>query len=224
MIERYLGVTLDRNIAEKCRICNDRNIYSTNGSCIHGKFHGSSGDMEKSNTLQLFKNSLSLGFKYTTLVMDGDISVMPALKELAPYGPDETILKLECKNHLRKRIRTGLTGWGQGWKFSEAQVREKARVAKVERAEANAKTALEKSRRGARRQKLVEYGTSRKLIEAAMKNPKKQSVLSVLKPKNGKSRAPIHFLQVLEFPVLNLGKVPCLGRHIVVRDRISLRS
>ena len=86
-------------MAEKCRICENRNIHETNYSCRHGKFHGHSGDMEKSNTLRLFENSINLGFKYSTLVMDGDIAVMPALQELAPYGC-EKIRKLECKNHF----------------------------------------------------------------------------------------------------------------------------
>ena len=112
--ERYTGAPLAVMMAEKCRTCANRDVHSTNGSCPKGKFHGYSGDMEKFNILRLFENSLSIGFKYTSVVMDGDIQVMPALKQLAPFGP-ELPDKVECKGHLCKKARGWHTTFGAAW-------------------------------------------------------------------------------------------------------------
>ena len=127
--ERFTGVPLDVSVAEKCRLCKDRDTYETNGKCQYNKFHGSSGDMEKFNILQLFLNSLKLGFKYTTLVMDGDCSVLPSLNKLKPYG-EQKIHKLECKSHLGKRARSNLSTWGDTWTLPLGKSREEARVSK----------------------------------------------------------------------------------------------
>ena len=104
--ERYTGAPLAVMMAEKCRTCADRDVHSTKGRFPKGKFHGYSGDMEKFNILRLFENSLSIGFKYTSVVMDGDIQVMPALKQLRPYGP-ELPDKVECRAHLCKKAFGG---------------------------------------------------------------------------------------------------------------------
>ena len=45
--------------------------------------------------------------RYTVLLSDGDNKTMQELNESRPYG-DKEITKLECANHIYKRMGTGL--------------------------------------------------------------------------------------------------------------------
>ena len=47
-------------------------------------------------------------FRYTQMLSDGDSSAFKAVCEARPYGPDVTIEKLECVNHVHKRMGTAL--------------------------------------------------------------------------------------------------------------------
>ncbi|GFW61336.1 hypothetical protein TNCV_4136541 [Trichonephila clavipes] len=43
------------------------------------------------------------GFRYTTLLSDGDVKTHKFLNSLKIYGPDVEILKEECINHVSKK-------------------------------------------------------------------------------------------------------------------------
>ena len=61
------------------------------------------------------------GFRYTTVVSDGDSKAYEAVKEMNPYGIE--IVKQECTNHCAKRLgkallaihkKKGMNGKGLG--------------------------------------------------------------------------------------------------------------
>ncbi|GFU51341.1 uncharacterized protein TNCV_2119621 [Trichonephila clavipes] len=69
------------------------------------KHVGSSGAMEVNAAVKLWERSESIGFRYTTLLSDGDSFL--ELKERNVYG-SETQIKKECINHVSKRLGTAL--------------------------------------------------------------------------------------------------------------------
>ncbi|GFY05495.1 uncharacterized protein TNCV_218771 [Trichonephila clavipes] len=58
--------------------------------------------------LTLWKRSTSLGFRYITVLADGDCKTFNYLCEKKVYGPDIVIKKEECINHVSKRLGTTL--------------------------------------------------------------------------------------------------------------------
>ncbi|GFT19931.1 uncharacterized protein TNCV_4993571 [Trichonephila clavipes] len=58
--------------------------------------------------LTLWKRSTSLGFRYITVLSDGDCKTFNYLCEKKVYGPDIVIKKEECINHVSKRLGTAL--------------------------------------------------------------------------------------------------------------------
>ena len=64
--------------------------------------------METTGATVLFERSVELGFRYTTMVADGDSKAYDTVKETQPYGPDYPIVKEECINHVSKRLGTAL--------------------------------------------------------------------------------------------------------------------
>ncbi|GFT04846.1 uncharacterized protein TNCV_2849811 [Trichonephila clavipes] len=52
--------------------------------------------------------STSLGFRYITVLSDGDCKTFNYLCEKKVYGPDIVIKKEECINHVSKRLETAL--------------------------------------------------------------------------------------------------------------------
>ncbi|GFU67861.1 uncharacterized protein TNCV_1201051 [Trichonephila clavipes] len=58
--------------------------------------------------LTLWKRSTSLGFRYITVLSDGDCKTFNYLCEKKMYGPDIVIKKEECINHVSKRLGTAL--------------------------------------------------------------------------------------------------------------------
>ncbi|GFX96253.1 uncharacterized protein TNCV_2291411 [Trichonephila clavipes] len=69
---------------------------------------GSSTSMEMEAALTLWKRSTSLGFRYITVLSDGDCKTFNYLCEKKVYGPDIVIKKEECINHVSKRLGTAL--------------------------------------------------------------------------------------------------------------------
>ena len=72
-------------------------------------FDGSSGSMEKSAAIlmwgrSMFKNKM----RYMTLVSDGDTATHESIVDLNPYGDDKQVVKMECINHVQKRLGSGL--------------------------------------------------------------------------------------------------------------------
>ncbi|GFW35468.1 uncharacterized protein TNCV_3070961 [Trichonephila clavipes] len=69
---------------------------------------GSSGAMEVNTAVKLWERSESIGFRYTTLLSDGDSKSFLELKERNVYGSEKQIKKEECINHVSKRLGTSL--------------------------------------------------------------------------------------------------------------------
>ena len=70
-------------------------------------YHGSSGGMEKAAAELLWRRSVDRGFRYTTLLSDGDANTFKHLTGLKVYG-DVVLEKEECINHVSKRLGTAL--------------------------------------------------------------------------------------------------------------------
>ena len=70
-------------------------------------YQGSSGGMEVQAAEHLWTRSLNRGFRYTTMLSDGDAKTFNHLTSLQVYG-DVVIQKEECINHVAKRLGTAL--------------------------------------------------------------------------------------------------------------------
>ena len=46
--------------------------------------------------------------RYTAVLSDGDNKTLQSLNSVMPYGNNVTITKIECVNHVHKRMGTGL--------------------------------------------------------------------------------------------------------------------
>lgn len=68
---------------------------------------GSSPGMEVEAAERLWLRSETNGFRYTTMVSDEDAKTLVHLNDLNIYE-DKTIVKVECLNHVAKRLGTGL--------------------------------------------------------------------------------------------------------------------
>ncbi|GFV46584.1 uncharacterized protein TNCV_3941 [Trichonephila clavipes] len=76
---------------------------------------GSSGEMEV-NAVKLWERSESIGFRYTTLLSDGDSKSFLELKERNVYGSETQIKKEECINHVNIRLGTALRQLVKDWR------------------------------------------------------------------------------------------------------------
>ncbi|GFS94281.1 uncharacterized protein TNCV_2013571 [Trichonephila clavipes] len=65
---------------------------------------GSSCEMEVNAAVKLWERSESIGFRYTTLLSDGDSKSFLELKERNVYGSETQIKKEEYINHVSKRL------------------------------------------------------------------------------------------------------------------------
>ncbi|GFW13471.1 uncharacterized protein TNCV_1209371 [Trichonephila clavipes] len=65
---------------------------------------GSSASME----MEAVFRSTSLGFRYITVLSDGDCKMFSYLCQKKVYGPDIVIKREECINHVSKRLETTL--------------------------------------------------------------------------------------------------------------------
>ncbi|GFX88941.1 uncharacterized protein TNCV_2576481 [Trichonephila clavipes] len=84
---------------------------------------GSSTSMEMEAALTLWKRSTSLGFRYITVLSDGDCKTFNYLCEKKVYGPDIVIKKEECINHVSKRLGTALRSTVKRLSCSRMRVR-----------------------------------------------------------------------------------------------------
>lgn len=84
-----------------CNMCNHG--YETPHDCR--KNHtGSSGSMEPASAVSIYKRSLPKhGLRYVGYLGDGDSSAFKSVVESKPYG-DTDIYKLDCINHVAKRV------------------------------------------------------------------------------------------------------------------------
>ncbi|GFV22136.1 uncharacterized protein TNCV_1129971 [Trichonephila clavipes] len=65
---------------------------------------------------KIWSRSEACGFRYTTLLSDGDAKTHKFLNSLKIYGPDVEILKEECINHVSKRLGTSLRNLVKDWR------------------------------------------------------------------------------------------------------------
>lgn len=77
---------------------------------------GSSGAMEVEAALKIWKRSEEKGFRYTTLLSDGDSKSFLKLTEANVYGKNIKIQKEECVNHVSKRLGTALRNAVKEWR------------------------------------------------------------------------------------------------------------
>ncbi|XP_035825594.1 uncharacterized protein LOC118477666 [Aplysia californica] len=68
---------------------------------------GSSGSMEQKAAVMLWQRSEERGFRYRSVVCDGDTNTIKQINEVKPYA-DVTVEKKECVNHVAKRLGTAL--------------------------------------------------------------------------------------------------------------------
>ncbi|GFU88071.1 uncharacterized protein TNCV_1336401 [Trichonephila clavipes] len=68
----------------------------------------SSTSMGMEAAFTLWKRSTSLGFRYITVLSDGNCKTFSYLCQKGVYGPDIEIKKEECINHVSKRLGTAL--------------------------------------------------------------------------------------------------------------------
>ncbi|GBN83405.1 hypothetical protein AVEN_238151-1 [Araneus ventricosus] len=64
---------------------------------------GSSGSMKVKAAIKLWERSESIGFRYTSLLSDGDSKAFLELNERKIYGSQVEIKKEECINYVSKR-------------------------------------------------------------------------------------------------------------------------
>lgn len=120
VIDILTGFAVDFEVMSKiCRCCKNakRDMGETTAE-FHIWFEGhadscelnhtgSSGLMELKAAEKLWERSEALGFRYTTVLSDGDSKTYNHLVESKVYG-NVRIKKEECVNHVSKRLGTGL--------------------------------------------------------------------------------------------------------------------
>ncbi|GFW54022.1 uncharacterized protein TNCV_3828301 [Trichonephila clavipes] len=77
---------------------------------------GSSGALEANAAVKLWERSESIGFRYTTLLSDGDSKSFLELKERNMYESETQIKKEECIDHVSKRLGTALRQTVKDWR------------------------------------------------------------------------------------------------------------
>ncbi|XP_068081863.1 uncharacterized protein [Anabrus simplex] len=130
-IDIQTGIVLDYHVLSKyCQKCvvaeRDLGKHSSefdiwyeghnNSSECEKNYCGSSNAMEKDIGEILWRRSLGKGFRYTTMLSDGDAKTHVHLNQIQVYGPGITIVKEECINHVSKRLGTALRNTVRDWK------------------------------------------------------------------------------------------------------------
>lgn len=119
-IEVITGLVIDFEILSKyCKRCQEKKKQTLGDSNTFQKWFeshkpkcqcnyvGSSPRMEVVAAERIWSRSEIFGFRYTTLVSDGDAKTLTHLNTHKIYG-DIEIQKVECLNHVSKRLGTGL--------------------------------------------------------------------------------------------------------------------
>ena len=116
------GEILDAEIISKtCEVCDRCCLDKTSkefetrktehvksGKCL-SKYEGSSTGMETAAAKKIWSRLISKHkLRYTKILCDGDNKTLQALNEMQVYGSDTSIEKLECVNHVHKRMGIGL--------------------------------------------------------------------------------------------------------------------
>ncbi|GFV94392.1 uncharacterized protein TNCV_3352301 [Trichonephila clavipes] len=77
---------------------------------------GLSGEMVVNSAVKLWETSESIGFRYTTVLFDGDSKSFLELKERNVYGSETKIKNKECINHGSKSLGTALRQTIKDWR------------------------------------------------------------------------------------------------------------
>ena len=116
------GEILDAEVVSKtCEICQrckyDKNStefeqwqeeHISKGEC-QCNFDGPSTNMETAAAKAIWSRSvIKHKMRYVSILCDGDNKTIQALNESQVYGSDVEITKLDCVNHVHKRMGTGL--------------------------------------------------------------------------------------------------------------------
>lgn len=135
VIDVLTGVALDYVVLSKyCHMCEntanelDKNspeyaiwheCHVSSGECQKNYF-ASSNAMEKDAAEIMWSRSVAeRGFRYTTIVSDGDAKTHAHLNDIKVYGPNTLIAKEECVNHVSKRLGTALRNLVKEWKVKK---------------------------------------------------------------------------------------------------------
>lgn len=112
-IEIETGFVIDFEVLTNfCSVCqrNDgasedwKKMHKESGKC-EKNFDGTSGAMEQESAKRIWNRSISkYGFRYVTMLSDGDSKSFLAVKDLGIYE----VQKEECINHVSKRMYNGL--------------------------------------------------------------------------------------------------------------------
>lgn len=118
-IELTTGLVIDVEVISKyCRLCESmgqklkdspqqfqlwKESHKEQCQC---NFEGSSPMMESEAAKRIWQRSLQHNFRYTCMISDGDSKTHGHLNDLKIY--DKEIEKVECINHVAKRLGTGL--------------------------------------------------------------------------------------------------------------------
>ena len=126
LFDVYTGLPVDYYIASKiCQKCTSAKNKLKKGKMSKEEYNDwqkdhkkeckinftlkSSGDMERVANVIMFKRSIEKNkFRYTGLVSDGDTNTYNDICKARPYGAIK-IVKLECVNHVGKRVNRGFT-------------------------------------------------------------------------------------------------------------------
>ena len=116
VIDVMTGLVLDYEVLSKfCQACSmkdvenmserERNEWNENHKCTIN-FSGSSKAMEKEAAIRMWRRSIEKhNMRYTRMLSDGDSAAFSAVKNI--YNGVE-VKKLECVNHVDKRMGTAL--------------------------------------------------------------------------------------------------------------------
>lgn len=98
----FTGKVADIEVLCKYCRCLDKSNHSSNCSA---NYIGTSGGMEPAGAIAIFSRSLNkYGVRYINYLGDGDTKSYKAVSEHKPYGEDIKINKMECLNHVAKRM------------------------------------------------------------------------------------------------------------------------
>lgn len=123
VIEANTGFVLDHSVLSRyCQICErlkrihednheDRDaeiaLHKERGECM-SNYSGVSGGMERESAVRMWRRSVDKNaMRYTQFISDGDSNAYKAVRDLDPYDGKQ-IEKLECVNHVSKRLGTRL--------------------------------------------------------------------------------------------------------------------
>lgn len=96
-------------------------------------YKGSSRGMEVQGVLEMFRRFEELhGCKYANYIGDGDSKTFTNLLAANPYGDDFVVEKLECVNHVAKRMFIQLKEAKKILTQQRKAVKEKAKKAETE--------------------------------------------------------------------------------------------